>query len=136
VPLNITKVAVGCAEIGTLRDRLSGRARGGESFVVTRYKPKRAEDLAGGSLYWIIKHRLVARSPILGFIEDPDDARRIRIIIAEDLVPIRAIPKRAHQGWRYLEPADAPADLGDGEAEGLSALPDAMAAELAALALI
>ncbi len=136
VPLHITKVAVGCAEIGALRERLSGRARGGESFVGTRYRPKRAGDLAGGSLYWIIKHRLVARSPILGFAEDPDDARRIRIVVAEELVPLRAIPRRAHQGWRYLEPGDAPPDLGDGEAQGLSALPDAMAAELAALALI
>lgn len=136
VPLHLTKVAFGCAEIGTLRERLLGRAGGGESFVGTRYKPKRADDLAGGSLYWIIKHRVVARSPILGFVEDPDDARRIRIIVAEDLIPVRASPKRAHQGWRYLEPGDAPPDLGDGEAQGLSALPDAMAAELAALALI
>ncbi len=136
VPLHLTKVAFGCAEIGTLRDRLSGRASGGESFVGTRYKPKRADDLAGGSLYWIIKHRVVARSPILGFADDPDDSRRIRIRVAEELVPVRAMPKRAHQGWRYLEPGDAPPDLGDGEAQGLSALPDAMAAELAALALI
>ena len=136
VPLHITKVAVGCAEIDALRERLSGRASCGESFVGTRYRPKRADDVVGGSLYWIIKHRLVARSPILGFADDPDDARRIRILVAEALVPVRTVPKRAHQGWRYLEPGDAPADLGDGEAEGLAALPGAMAAELAMLALI
>jgi hypothetical protein len=49
---------------------------------------------------------------------------------------VRAVPKRAHQGWRYLAHADAPADLGDGEADGLAALPAHLAAELAVLALI
>jgi hypothetical protein len=131
----MTKVAVGCAEIDTLEQRLTGRAANGETYVVTRFKPKQADALIGGSLYWIVKHRLVARSEILGFEDDPD-GRRIRIRLAERLVPIRAIPKRAHQGWRYLPESDAPADLFGDEAEGLASLPAPMAAELAALALI
>jgi hypothetical protein len=45
------------------------------------------------------------------------------------------VPRRAHQGWRYLPEADAPADLADGDAD-LSELPAAMAGELAALGLI
>jgi hypothetical protein len=135
--LNITKVAVGCAEIETLRDRLESRAHGGETFIVTRFRPTRSDELVGGSLYWIIKHRIVARQEILGFAEDDSNGtKRCRILLSTDLRPVRAVPRRAHQGWRYLPGPDAPADLGGAEAEGMAALPSAMAAELSALALI
>lgn len=133
--LNITKVAVGCAEIDTLRERMESRAQDGKTWLVTRFRPKRESELVGGSVYWIIKHRLVARQEILGFADDPD-GKRCRILLSADLRAVRAHPKRAHQGWRYLPAADAPPDLGGDEAEGLSALPAPMAAELAALALI
>lgn len=135
MPLHLTKVAVACGDLDVLRDRLSARADGPESWVGTRYRPTRHEEVTGGSLYWIVKHRLIARSPILGFVEDPEDARRIRIRVAAALVPVRAQPKRAHQGWRYLADTDVPADLG-GDGEGIDAMPGAMIAELAALALI
>jgi hypothetical protein len=134
-PLHITKVAVGCAEIDALRDRMEGRAEGGETYLVTRFRPKRESELVGGSVYWIIKHRLVARQEILGFADDPD-GKRCRILLSAELRPVRAHPKRAHQGWRYLAGADAPPDLGGDEAEGMASLPGFMAAELAALALI
>ena len=133
--LNITKVAVGCAEIETLAERLAMRASGGETFITTRYRPKRESELIGGSLYWIIKHRLVARQEILGF-EDEPEGQRCRIILSTDLRAVRAIPKRAHQGWRYLAGPDAPTDLDGEEGEGVAALPRDMAAELAALALL
>ena len=134
-PLNMTKVAVGCAEIDTLRDRLDSRAEGGATHIVTRYRPKREAELIGGSLYWIIKHRLVARQEILGFADDPD-GKRCRVLLSAELRPVRAQPKRAHQGWRYLVGGDAPADLGDEESDGIAALPGAMVAELSALMLI
>ena len=35
--------------------------------IVTRFRPTRADELVGGSLYWIIKHRIAARQTILGF---------------------------------------------------------------------
>ncbi|WP_454885957.1 DUF1489 family protein [Sphingomonas oryzagri] len=133
--LHITKVAVGCAELDTLRERMESRSSDGETYLVTRFRPKRESELVGGSVYWIIKHRLVARQEILGFADDPD-GKRCRILLSAELRPVRAHPKRAHQGWRYLAAADAPPDLGGAEAEGLSTLPGAMAAELAALALI
>ncbi|WP_298283816.1 DUF1489 family protein [Novosphingobium sp.] len=34
---------------------------------------------------------------------------------AKQLIDIHPKPKRSHQGWRYLEPDDAPVDLGEGE---------------------
>ena len=44
------------------------------------------------------------------------------------------MPRRAHQGWRYLEEADAPTDDDDGS--GLGALPPRLYGRLAALALV
>lgn len=131
--LHITKVAVGCPDADLLRARLSGRAGGGETFITTRYRPTRHAELIGGSLYWIIKHQLVARSRILRFEEDERGHCLIRL--EETLVPIRIRPKRAHQGWRYLTGPDAPPDLG-GESDDLAALPTTMVRELASLYLL
>ena len=133
-PLNMTKVAVGCVSAEILRDRLAARAANGESSVFTRYRPRRADELVGGSLYWIIKHRLVVRSPIIGFAEAEDGGRCI-IRVDARVIPVRARPRRAHQGWRYLAGGDAPADF-DGDEDGLAALPTRIAEELSALALI
>ncbi len=138
--LHITKVAVGCAEIDALRDRMAARAEGGETWLVTRFRPKRDGELIGGSVYWIIKHRLVARQQIIGFVEDETDGaggiKRCRIVLSAEVRPVRPHPKRAHQGWRYLAGADVPQDLGGDEVEGMAGLPGYMATELAALALI
>jgi hypothetical protein len=131
--LHITKVAVGCGDADALDARLAGRAVGGETFITTRYRPTRHTELVGGSLYWIIKHQLVARSLIRGFGEDERGHCLIRLDAA--LVPVRLRPKRAHQGWRYLAAADAPLDLG-GETDDLAALPPSLAGALAALALV
>ena len=132
-PLHITKVAFGCASLDVLAERLVGRAAAGETSVSTRFKPKRADELIGGSLFWIMKHQLVARSPILGFAEGEEGRCVIRI--AAGLVPVRGHPKRAHQGWRYLPGGDAPLDLVDGDVV-LDGMPPALIRELSALALI
>ena len=131
-PLHLTKVAFGCNEIDVLRARLDGRAIGGESFIDTRYRPTRHEELVGGSLFWIIKHQLVARSRILRF---DDEGGRCLIRLDAALVPVRLRGRRAHQGWRYLTGEDAPDDLG-GESDGVEMLPPRLAGELAALLLI
>ena len=132
--LHMSKVAVACAKLDTLRRRQLLRVRDGYVPVTTRFRPKRADELIGGSLYWIIKHRIVARQTILGFEENAADRRTI-IRLDPDLVAVMAQPKRAHQGWRYLVSADAPADLGQG-GDGLAELPPGLAQELAVLALI
>jgi hypothetical protein len=132
-PLHITKVAVGCVDADMLQARLSGRALGGESFVTTRYRPTRHTELLGGSLFWIVKHQLIARSEILDFGEDERGHCLIRV--REALVTVRVRPKRAHQGWRYLTADDAPADLA-GEEDDFGALPPSLMSALAALALV
>ncbi len=132
--LNISKVAVGCASLDALKRRQESRRSGDHVPIVTRFMPKRAEELVGGSIYWIIKHRISARQTILGFAQRDEDRRTV-IRLCPDLVPVKAQPKRAHQGWRYLAPADAPNDF-DGDDDGTLALPPELAARLATLALI
>jgi len=136
--LHLTKVAFGATGVEHLADRIRTRVAEGGMVLTTRYLPKRHEEVAGpvgegGSLFWIIKHQLVARSPILRFGEA--EGGRVSIHLGPDLVLVQAQPKRAHQGWRYLEAADAPIDLG-GDTTGLAAMPPALVGELAALALI
>ena len=131
--LHITKVAVGCPDPDALGARLAARAVAGETYITTRYRPTRHAELIGGSLYWIVKHQLVARSRILRFEEDERGHCLIRL--EETLVPVRVRPKRAHQGWRYLAAADAPADIG-GETDDLAALPTGLVRELASLYLL
>ena len=131
----MSKVAFSCASIETLKRRLEGRVRDGIVPVVTRFRPTRADELVGGSLFWIIKHRIAARQTILGFDLRKSDRKTI-IRLDPELVMVRALAKRGHQGWRYLAASDAPPDLGEGEAGDLEALPPDLAGKLAVLALI
>lgn len=130
--LHLTKVAFGCRDVEVLRDRLTGRAVAGETYIDTRYRPTRHDELIGGSLFWILNHSLVARSRILRF---DDEAGRCIIRLDAALVPVRLLHKRAHQGWRYLSGDDAPVDL-DGAVDELSALPPRLVSALSSLALI
>jgi hypothetical protein len=133
VPLHLTKVAVGCASLEALQNRIARRVSGeGVVRVPTRMRPKRMAELIGGSLHWIVKHRIVARQEILRF-EDRIDGR-IDIVCSADLQLVPAKPKRAHQGWRYLEEDDAP--TGESDDTGLSDLPPRLYGKLAALALV
>jgi hypothetical protein len=130
VPLNLTKVAVGCRTLEALEKRVAARTRGGEVRVVTRMRPKRMDELVGGSLHWIVRHRIVARQQILRFEDRPDG--RIDIICSGELVMLPPIPRRAHQGWRYFE-GEVPEE---GDGSGLSDLPPRMYAKLAGLGLV
>jgi len=130
MPLNMTKVAYGATSFEDLHSWF--KTRGQTARLTTRYLPKRHAEMIGGSLYWILKHQLVARSEILGFEEA--EGGRTHIVISTKLMDVHPKPKRAHQGWRYLEEADAPADLADGESAEM--LPPSMAGELAKLGLV
>lgn len=130
--LNLTKVAFACRDLGALQQRIAGRAIGGEVRVATRMRPKRAAELIGGSLYWIVKHRLIACQEILRF-EDREDGR-IDIVCSADLRTVSPQPRRAHQGWRYLE-TDAQHGAASDET-GLAGLPPQLYGRLAALALV
>ncbi len=128
--LHLTKVAFGATSI----DEMLGwwANRGPEARLTTRYRPKRADELIGGSLFWILKHQLIARTEILRFEEA--EGGKTNIVVSTGIVRVRPIPRRAHQGWRYLEAADAPADLASGD--GAGELPAEMVGELSKLGLI
>jgi hypothetical protein len=130
--LHLTKVAFACRDLVALQKRIAHRAAGGELRVATRMRPKRAAELIGGNLFWIVKHRIVAGNAILR-IEDREDGR-IDIVCSAELITVAPRPRRAHQGWRYLEDSDAPSTEDDGS--GLGALPPRLYGKLASLALV
>jgi len=134
MPLNLTKIAFRSESPETLRAWLESQARNpwGEARLTTRYLPKRHAEMTGGSLYWIHQHVVVGRSPLLGFEAKPEGRYWIRL--EPRLIAVHPQARRAHQGWRYLDSKDAPADLdldlGD------DALPGHLVSELAKLGLV
>ncbi|MCZ4343060.1 DUF1489 domain-containing protein [Sphingomonadaceae bacterium G21617-S1] len=132
--LNLTKIAFGCDGFDDLRARLAARIERGENIVLsTRYMPKRADEMVGGSLYWISQHRFGLRQPLVGFSEI--EGGRIGIVLAPVLIEVEPRPRRAHQGWRYLSAEDAPRDLAEGGVSG-EGIPAGLHAELAAMGLL
>src|SRR3546814_13600336 len=65
--LHMTRVAVGCADYPALQMRIANYGHNGEIRFATRFKPKRADELIGGKLHFIVKHRLVGRVELLRF---------------------------------------------------------------------
>lgn len=131
VPLHLTKVAVGCASLEALTNRIARRVTaGGEVRVPTRMRPRRADELIGGSLHWIVKHRIIACQQILR-LDDRSDGR-IDIVCSPDLVALPPVPRRAHQGWRYFESA---AEI-TADDSGVGQLPPALYGKLSKLALV
>ncbi|TZG24769.1 DUF1489 family protein [Sphingomonas montanisoli] len=131
--LHLTKIAFGCADFDDLRRRMETRAERGEPILLhTRYRPKREAEMEGASLYWISQHKYGLRQPILGFQEGENGHCLIRL--SPEMIMVEPLPRRAHQGWRYLAGEDAPRDLET--IEGGEGIPSAMQAELAALGLL
>lgn len=132
--LNLTKIAFGCDGFDDLRARFAARIERGENIILsTRYKPKRAEEMEGGSLYWISQHRFGLRQPLLGFSEL--EGGRCGLVLAPLLIEVEPRQRRAHQGWRYLSAEDAPRDLAAGGMAG-DGIPAFLHAELAAMGLL
>ena len=125
MPLNLIKLCVGAATPGDLaRWRASRKAAGHRPIVHTRQTPKRAAEIVGGgSLYWVFKGVILIRQRVLAIETVGEGAqRRCEILLDEPLILTAPQPRRAFQGWRYLEPKDAPADFG--EAAGADFPPD------------
>lgn len=140
--LHLTKVAFACRDYGALERRIARRSAQGETRIATARRPRRADELPGGYLCWIIAHHLCAGQRILRF-EDRADGR-IDIVCDSRLVGIGPIARRAHQGWRYFEGSvgrQADGQEGDSarSAEGSSGadrLPPQLYLKLSTLALL
>lgn len=136
--LNIIKLCVGVGEIDELaRWQQQRLAREGEVYHITRMAPRRvAELLDGGSIYWVIRARVQVRQRFIDIapFTDTEGVRRCKLVFDPLLVPVSPQPRRAFQGWRYLDARDAPRDLATGK--GLDDMPAKMRAELAELGLL
>ena len=107
------KLCVGCDSVEEL---LEWRAQQRGPWILrTRQTPKRAEELVdGGSLYRVYKGVILSRQAILDVRrvgEGPN--ARCEVGLDENVVRVAPTPRRAFQGWRYLQAADAPPDLPD-----------------------
>mgnify|MGYP001627495098 CR=1 FL=1 len=131
--LHLVKLCVGVDRIEQLTQwgRLE-RGRGLAPIITTRQTPKRAaEILEGGSLYWVIKGQILCRQRIVRLDPFEDGAiTRCEIELDPEVIPTAPSPRRAFQGWRYLEPKDAPADL---SRVGATDLPSELVSELRSL---
>jgi len=145
VTVHLIKLSVGCESLAHLRDfqaaRLAGRevpGRVGEVWHRTRIAPRRREEvLDGGSIYWVIRRAVQVRQRILEFraVTGTDGIERCEFILDHQLVQTRPQPRRPFQGWRYLDPTDAPPDLA-ALSDGLEEIPAGMRRDLIELALI
>jgi hypothetical protein len=143
--LNLLKLCVGAESVDDQRawvqerlERMHAAGQTPEQFHTTRMTPKRADEIIGeGSLYWVIKGRVQCRQRIVDIrpFVDGDGISRCNIILEPEIILTHPQPKRPFQGWRYLQPKDAPADL-SGSGDGLERLPEEMRTELSELGLI
>lgn len=118
--VHLIKLSVGTESIDQLiawQKQRAAQSPGGQYYHQTRMWPKREpEILNGGSIYWVIKGEISARQRILRLDEKigSDGIRRCGIVLDPEVVPTVAALRRPFQGWRYLTPEDAPADLAKG----------------------
>ncbi|MEZ5843109.1 MAG: DUF1489 domain-containing protein [Hyphomicrobiaceae bacterium] len=144
--VHMIKLCVGAASIEDLADwqarrladnrKATGKA---EIWHTTRMEPKRRDEmLDGGSLYWVIKGVIQVRQTVTGFRQGAkaDGTPATLVLLDPALVPVRPTPRRAFQGWRYLEPGDAPPDMAASLASDLARMPPRMRRDLAELGLI
>ena len=127
--LHMIKLCVGAATVEDLLEWQRTREPGGPWVMRTRQTPKRAAEMIdGGSLYRVFKGVILCRQPILA-VATVGEGATTRCEVTLDPTPIRVAPtpRRAFQGWRYLEPKDAPPDL---TAAGFDEVPQELARQL------
>jgi hypothetical protein len=139
--LHVTKLAVGVRDTDHLRELQALRMRDHPPLRhrTRNFPRRRAEIIEGGSMYWVIAGTMLARQRILDVIEDQRDdlTACASFILDPEIVSLAGRPTRAFQGWRYLDPDDAPSDMpAMGAIVGLETLPAALRHELRTLCLL
>ena len=84
-----------------------------------------------------IKGIILCRQPILA-VNTVGEGVTARCEVTLDPTPVRVAPtpRRAFQGWRYLDPKDAPQDLKRSAVDGIVAMPPKLRKQLAELGLL
>jgi hypothetical protein len=113
MPLHMIKLVVGCDTVEELIDWRRTHQPGEPWVLRTRQTPKRAPEMIdGGSVYRVFKGQILCRQKILAVTTVGEGAAaRCHVTLDEDVVRVVPTPRRAFQGWRYLEAKDAPQDL-------------------------
>jgi hypothetical protein len=142
--LHIIKLCVGCDSIEDLAHwqakRIKEQKKRGvkkpQLVHVARMTPKRKDEvLDGGSLYWVIKGQIAVRQKLLDLKPTTKNGTpHCGLVYDPKLVPVQRRAQRAFQGWRYLDPKDAPADARG--TKGLEKLPEDLQRELVSLGLL
>ena len=136
--VHLIKLCVGVSEVEELAEWQARRAKQSKGvWHVTRMVPTRAAELVdGGSMYWVIRGSVLVRQRIEAVerYTDEEGIGRCKLVFDPELVPVRPVPRRAFQGWRYLSEADVPPDLPSSPAG--DELPPKLRADLAALGLL
>ena len=121
--MHLKKLSVGSASVDGLRALQAQRLTNvGRLIHITRNRPRRVEELLnGGSIYWIIKGVMMARQAIVDFVEAEraNGSPACGIVLSPEIVTVVPTRMRIFQGWRYLEVADAPIDIGTDNDENM-----------------
>lgn len=139
--LHLIKLSVGSDSIESLITwQSSNRAKGADGLPrhITRMWPKRAAELLdGGSIYWVVQGLVQCRQRLLRFDEvtGSDGIRRCAFVLDPEIIRTTTAQKRPFQGWRYLQPGDAPADLPSSR-QSEDSLPPDLSAALADIGVI
>lgn len=144
--VHLVKLCVGAKSVEDLaawqqqnRTRRFSKLRRNCAWHTTGQRPKREDSLLdGGSLYWVIKGVIQVRQRLLGFeaASKANGKPACCIILDPELVAVRPAPRRAFQGWRYLEAGDAPPDLKSGMEGDIQQMPPRLRQDLMELCLI
>ena len=96
VALHLTKVAFGVDSLESFVSRWRDREGLPPYELTTRYLPKRHAEIGGqGSLFWILKHQLVARDM------REQSQFQLRVIRRDELVPLFR-HERAPDGFQHV----------------------------------
>lgn len=139
--VHLLKLSVGTESVDSLeawQAQSASRSEDGLPRHVTRMWPRReAEILNGGSIFWVIKGLIQCRQRIarLDRVTGQDGKPHCAIVLQPGLIRIASTPKRPFQGWRYLDPADAPPDLPSNR-QTEDALPPELAGALAEIGVL
>jgi hypothetical protein len=128
--LHMIKLVVGADTIDDLLAWRLGHSQPGEPWILrTRMTPKRGVEMVdGGSIYRVFKGVILCRQRILAVNTVGEGVTaRCEITLDETIVRVAPTPRRAFQGWRYLDPKDAPADLDEA---AFGDVPDDLARQL------